>query len=490
MLLGGAGHVAAKDAAPNAPHASRAAPVSPAKTKLAKTPPPPAAKPAPKPLLLLDPAKLLGVEPPLSAQAAILIDAETGQVLWEHHSTRRMYPASLTKMMSGLLAAESGRLDEVFRASQAAASTGESTIHLQLSEPLKLLQVLQAALIQSANDATVMLAESVAGSVAAFVAMMNDRAAAMGLGGTHFVNPTGLHDANHYATAADLAELARRAMKNDVFARIVRTPETFIPCAARSVTAKAGAAKALPQDEAPDEDGAVTDKAAGKPPAAASLLLRKLTNRNRLLRRWDKCDGIKTGFTHPAGRCLAASATVDDWRLICVVLKCRDSWTDAQNLLQWGFVNYRRQCVAQSRDVYQVAVHRGARRTVQARPQDNLYVIARSGELGGAATQDPKPCEAPVEPGDIVGHLRTAAGASVPLLATEAVPLSLWARICSLRIWQVGAGLALLLAAGVLLYGASAKTARTRRRRLAARQREADRAGASDGGRSAGTTGD
>ena len=394
-----------------------------------------------------------GADPVLSAQAAILLDAQTGQVLWEHNSTARMYPASLTKMMTGLLAVETRRLEQVHYASETAAKTGESSIALQKGEALKLQQVLRASLIKSANDATVMVAESVAGSVPAFVQMMNDRAQAMGLTGTHFTNPHGLHDPDHYSTAADLAQIARQGMLNPTFARIVGTREAVIPWP-------------------------------GKP------WMRKLVNRNRLLLRWDECNGVKTGYTKHAGRCLAASATMDGWRLICVVLKCRDSWSDAETLLRWGPLNYQRQRVAWTGDTFRVPVRRGARRSVEARPQTDLYVVGRYDQTISTAVREDGTCEAPVEPGQVVGRLTTRTGASVPLVAAEQVPLSLWARLSDVRAPQAGAGLVVLLAAGVLLHGAGAKTARTRRRRLAAREREADRPGPGDDRRADGAPGE
>ncbi len=377
-------------------------------------------------------------EPDLSAQAAILIDAETGTVLWERNAHKRMFPASLTKMMTGLLAIESGRLEEYFLASAQAAATGESTIHLKAGERLKLSEALQAALIKSANDATVFVAEAIGGSVPAFVEMMNRRAYAMGLTETHFVNPHGLHHIQHYSTAADLAEIARQSMQNPIFARLVATKEAIISWP-------------------------------GKPYA------RKLINRNRLLLRWNKCDGIKTGYTKQAGRCLAASATQGDWRLIAVVLKCKDAWTDARRLIEWGWENYERQAVARTQEIYFVPVKRGARNVVQARPVRNVYVIYPKEHPEAAALHIniQSQCEAPIQIGDVVGELKASNGASTALVAVEAVPLSLWARITDLKIPHGGALLLVFWAAGVLLHGATTKAARTRRHRIPTRKRKA-----------------
>lgn len=389
---------------------------------------------------------------PITASAAILVDAATGRVLWEYNADKRMYPASLTKMMSGLLAAESRDLDKVCSASKLAATTGESSIALQQGEPLKLRQVLQASLIKSANDATVMLAETVGGSVPQFVQMMNNRAAAMGLRDTHFVNPHGLHAANHYSTAADLCKIARAALQLPAFEQIVGTRETVIPWQGKA-------------------------------------WMRKLVNRNRLLLRWPKCDGVKTGYTKHAGRCLAASASEGDWRLICVVLKSKDSWHDAQSLLQWGFRSFRHVPVAQTDKLYRVRVKRGQARQVMARPERNVYVVLAEGETPPVAVQSRTAPVAPLAVGQPVGTLVVGEGQqeqTVRLLATTAVPESLWARLCDIKIPQILALLLVLAAAGVLVHGASAKTARARRRRLEARKRNADHRRKSDGQRKAG----
>lgn len=442
-----AGEKAARKAHAPAPVAAKQR----ATTGAAKTAVRPKKPAPPKPTGPLH-AQIVNGLPVLTAQSAILIDATSGQVLWQHNPDVRMYPASLTKMMTGLLAVQSGRLDDTYHASKLAATTGESSINLQLNEPLKLREVLEGSLIKSANDATIMVAESVAGSVPAFVEMMNAEAARMGLTSTHFVNPHGLHDPMHYSTARDLSELARQAMANETFASIVGTREAIIPWT-------------------------------GKPWA------RKLVNRNRLLLRWPLCDGVKTGYTREAGRCLAASAAMSGWRLICVVLKCKDSWGDAQTLLNWGYDNYEHQRLARTQEVYHVRCPRGARGYVEASPRSDLFEVVRRGEFVQPALQEQGTCTAPVQAGQVVGRLTATGGASVDLVAIEAMPLSVWARAMDMKIPHAGAGVLVLLAAGVLMHGASAKATRARRRRQQARQREADPTGPSDDRRATGTFG-
>lgn len=389
-------------------------------------------------------------QPVISAAAAVLLDGDSGEVLWSWQPDQRMYPASLTKMMSGLLAVEDGNLDRRVTASKAAAATGESSIALAAGEELTIRQVLQAALIKSANDATVMLAEAVGGSVEQFVARMNARAAVLGMTRTHFTNPHGLHDAEHYSTARDLGRLAWEAMRHPDFAEVVGTRETNIPWPAK------------PWD-------------------------RKLVNRNRLLLRWVACDGIKTGYTRQAGRCLAASAVENDWRLICVVLNCKDSWQDAQSLLEWGFAHFSHvRLAAAGAPDYRVPVRWGRRSSVVARAERDLVANYRTGQAPPTLQQTDEEVRAPVRMGDPVGWVWIEQGEGqrmVRLLACEDVPLSLLGAVAASRLPQVGLLVLIALAAGVLLHGAGAKTARARRRRLAARERKAHPAGESDGGR-------
>lgn len=402
----------------------------------------------------LGPPRVPG-QPAISSAAAVLMDAESGRILWEWHQHQRMYPASLTKMMSGLLAVEQGNLDRVVVASKRAADTGESSIALAAGEKLTLRQVLQASLIKSANDATVMLAEAVGGSVEQFVELMNQSAVRLGLDDTHFTNPHGLHSPEHYSSAHDLALLAWEGLRHPDFASIVATRRTTIPWP-------------------------------GKP------WERVLINRNRLLLRWPACDGVKTGYTRQAGRCLVAAATENDWRLLCVVLKCKDSWQDARNLLQWGFGNFQHVRLAEAgKPVYRVRVRYGRRETVIARAEQTLGVTVPRGSAFPELEQSRKPATAPVAMGETVGwlyvqdngHLR-----SVRLLACENVSRSLWGQVRALRLPEIGLSAIILLAAGVLLHGAGTKTARTRRRRLPARKRKPDSAGPSDRGRGTGGT--
>jgi len=243
--------------------------------------------------------------PAIRGEACVLLDFASGQVLCFLDPHRRLYPASLTKMMTAILAAERCRPDEWVTVSAEAAAVGETSLNLQAGQQVTVRDLLTGAVVKSANDAAAALACHISGSQANFAALMNTRAQELGLRGTHFVNPHGLHDPRHYTTAADLATLARAFMTHPLLREIARLPEADLP-------------------------------------SLQPTQSRHVWNQNRLIRRWEECTGIKGGYTKQAGNCLAAAARRGGWDLICVVLKSGEVWDDAQRLLEWGFANYRR----------------------------------------------------------------------------------------------------------------------------------------------------
>ncbi len=385
-------------------------------------------------LLVAAPCRAQDMPPPqLECAAAILIDPETRQVLYEHNADERRPVASLTKMMMALLVAESGDLDRTIVVSSRAAAVGETTMHLAAGEEIKLRHVLMGAMLASANDAATACAESVAGSVEAFVDLMNRRAVEFGMARTNFVNPHGLHDDSHLSTARDMAILGLHVMGRPELRPIVRLREATVPWPGR------------PGD-------------------------RKLVNRNQLVERWDACDGIKTGYTRQAGRCLAASAYVDGWRLVCVVLDAKDAWMDSQMLLQWGFNSYYKVALV-SREVTRasIEVRRGVRDAVDARAaEDVIAVLPRTRQPEDPILLD-HVCDAPVRAGQVIGGLGVAmpdgTTRSVDLIALQDVPRSPWAIIIDAQ-WSLGAMAAVLaLAMGVLAHGAVAEAVGARRGR-------------------------
>lgn len=237
--------------------------------------------------------------PYVTADAAVLMDAATGQVLWAKNARRPRPPASTTKIMTALLALEGGRLEQVVTVSPHAAAVGESSMHLSAGEKLTLEQLLYGALLRSGNDACVAIAEHIAGSEGNFVHLMNLKARELGAENTHFVNPNGLPAAGHLSSAYDLALLTRCALQNPVFNRIVATRVKNL---------------------------------GGR---------YYFNNTNRLLWSYQGADGVKTGTTSAAGMCLVASATRDGRRLISVVLHSDDRYADTMNLLDYGFARFK-----------------------------------------------------------------------------------------------------------------------------------------------------
>lgn len=248
---------------------------------------------------------------PISAKSALLADAETGEILWAHRPDVPCYPASVTKIMTAVLILERANLDDWVVATKEAAFTGESSMGLKEGEKVKMRDLLGAMLVHSANDACIAAAIHLAGSVERFVGWMNAKAKELGMTKTRFVNPHGLHHPNHFTTARDLLTLTRYALRIPEFRHWVCQREIVI---------------------------APTNKSA----------LRRYQNRNKLLTLYPGCDGVKTGYTVPARKCLVASAMRDGWQLIAIVLGSQDHFADCANLLDYGFHNFVRLTLAQA----------------------------------------------------------------------------------------------------------------------------------------------
>ena len=253
------------------------------------------------------PASEASPAPSVKAKAAIVMDMEDGRVIFARNADERRPMASTTKMMTGILALERLPMDKVVAASKKATDAGESEIYLVPGEKLTVEELLYAVLVKSANDAAATLAEATAGSQEAFVELMNQKAQELGMTNTHFDNPHGLDSDQHYSTATDLATLARYAMKNPEFRRYVATEEASIPWPGRAYG-------------------------------------RTLTNHNTLLGVVPYVNGVKTGYTRPAGFCLVGSGSKGGVSLISVVLgeQNKDGVnSDTKKLLDWGFSRYR-----------------------------------------------------------------------------------------------------------------------------------------------------
>lgn len=231
----------------------------------------------------------LSTEAFASAKGAVLMDAESGRVLFSHNKDERLPMASTTKIMTALIALEQTDADERFTVNGSAVAVEGSSMGLLPGDSVTLRVLAQGMLLASGNDAANAAAVRVAGSVPAFVKLMNERAAEFGLRNTSFMTPSGLDGEKHYSTAYDMALLARSALQNPDFEEI---------CGKASMTAEYG-----------------------NPPYR-----RLLSNHNRLLKTLDGATGVKTGFTKKAGRCLVSSAERNGVKLICVTLGCPDDW--------------------------------------------------------------------------------------------------------------------------------------------------------------------
>lgn len=312
----------------------------------------------------------------LTAQSAILIEASTGRVIWEKDADVRHYPASMTKMMTGILALEKlpPKADVVI--SPNAAATEDCPLEIVAGECLSADNIITGMLMESDNGAAVAIAEAVDGSVSQFVQRMNERAQAIGMSNTHFVNPNGLTEANHYSTARDMAKLARFAMNNKKFREIVSTKNQVIHW---------------------------------EVPARQQKLAE---NTNKLLANYNGMNGIKTGWTEAAGGCLAASARRNGVELIAIVMQTPgpdDRFADARKLLDYGFKQVKMvKGIAKDRVSRKLWVRGGTSASVMAHPAEDINYPLINGEDPKHYTLSydvPKVIAAPLKDGETVGRI-------------------------------------------------------------------------------------
>ncbi|WP_409178593.1 D-alanyl-D-alanine carboxypeptidase family protein [Brevibacillus fortis] len=248
--------------------------------------------------------KAAAAPPSLSAEGAALIDVESGRILYSKNGTKKMRIASLTKTMTAIVAIEMGKLDAQVTVPPQAVGVEGSSIYLKNGEKLTLEELLYGLMLRSGNDAAVTIATHIGGSVPGFTYLMNEKAAMIGMEHTSFTNPHGLDDSNqHYSTAEDMAKLSAYALHNPVFRQIVSTKVKDISW-----------------------EGEQWD--------------RRLLNKNKMLHLYNGADGVKTGYTKLAKRCLASSATRDGRQLATITLNASDDWNDSAKLMDWGFANY------------------------------------------------------------------------------------------------------------------------------------------------------
>lgn len=330
--------------------------------------------------------------PVLPAQAYLLMDATTGQVLHEHKGRTPLPMASTTKIMTAILALERGKLSDVVTAGQKPYDTSGTTIYLEMGEQQTLENLLYALMLESANDAGVAIAEHLAGTEEAFAGLMNAKAREIGATQTRFVNAHGLHDAEHYTTAYDLALIARYAMRNQAFRKLILTEEKEIPGY---------------KDNPP----------------------RKLYSHNRLLGYYAGANGVKNGFTEEAGLTNVASARRGDTELIAVVLGAQDRlWTSSMALLDYGFEHYRTHFLARQGDVVGAAAIRGSGNVPAVTRGDLAVTLATGAEAAVSHTVWEEGLRAPLEAGYRLGRLQAVVAgkvqAEVDLISVKPVGLA------------------------------------------------------------------
>lgn len=313
------------------------------------------------------------------AKSAILIERDTGSIIYDKNSDEKLPPASMTKIMTMILimeAIDKGNLmlDEKVRTSEYAASMGGSQIFLEPGEEMTVEQMLKGIAIASGNDASVAMAERIAGSEENFVKMMNEKVKELGLKDTHFVNPTGLPAKDHYSTAHDMALMAKELLKYELITKFTSLYEDYL------------------------REG--TDKKFW------------LVNTNRLVKFYPGVDGLKTGYTSEAKYCLTATAKKDNMRVIAVVMGAstpKDRNAQVTKMLDYAFSQYKTHpMLERSAVVSKVKVSKGATKTIDAVTSESISVLTKKGETVDDVTQEivlKDDVKAPVKKGDEIGQL-------------------------------------------------------------------------------------
>ena len=341
----------------------------------------------------------LAFEREVSAKAAFLMEAEDRLCLYEKNADTRLGEASTTKIMTALVVSEELPLDKVVAVPDEAVGVEGSSVYLSAGELLSVRELLLALLLESANDAAVALAVAAAGSVEAFAELMNRKAAELQLKNTHFTNPHGLYDEEHYTTARELALITAEALKVKELREIFATKSAAIP---RGATA-----------ETPEGEGK-----------------RYLRNHNKMLSLYDGALGVKTGFTKKTGRCLVSAAERDGMTLICVTLGAPDDWNDHSSLLDHGFSSYARVTLYEKGEMrIPYALTGGSEQYVTATNSEPLTMtLPRGYEIDQSALslEFPQHFEfAPVEAGALLGRATVSIEGrqiSSPLVAAYGVP--------------------------------------------------------------------
>ena len=322
----------------------------------------------------------------------VLIDAQSGRILYEKDKDKKLPMASTTKIMTALLALEETDLDKEFTVDKTAIRVEGSSMGLLENDRVSLRDLAAGMLLASGNDAANAAAVKISGSVSEFVKKMNKRAAEIGMANTFFETPSGLDGKNHYSTAYDMAILAKTALDNPDFAKI---------CSSKNMKLEYG-----------------------NPPYT-----RWLDNHNRLLKIMPEATGVKTGFTKKAGRCLVSSAKKDEVSLICVTLNCSDDWNVHRNIYNEYFSKLSRTELEGKVENVIIPVCGGTEKEVLAfvKPVEASLFEGEKSNISYMIVKEPF-LFAPIKTGDIVGKVAFYSGetfiAETPLLAKNDINIS------------------------------------------------------------------
>lgn len=314
-----------------------------------------------------------------SAASAVLIEQNSGRILYQQNADEERLIASITKIMTAVVALEHADKGRSYTVTARDMAEG-SSMYLKPGDTLLLEELLYGLMLASGNDAALAVAHCVSGETEDFVALMNETARRLGMTHTHFANPNGLDAEGHYSSARDMAVLAAYALKNQDFRRIVST-------------------------------------------ASVTIGERYLANHNKLLRLYGGCIGVKTGFTKAAGRTLVSAAAREGMTLVCATLNDGDDWNDHMALLDYGFANYHMETAVPAGQVLaSVLVQGGTAVTIPLAASEDLSYPLTGEESLKVVARVPLSIPAPVVPGQAVGevcaYLEDQEVARVDLVAT------------------------------------------------------------------------
>ncbi len=304
----------------------------------------------------------------VSAASAVVIDGESGRILYEKNADAKRGMASTTKIMTAIVALEQGKPEDIVEISSYASRIEGSSMYLKEGEKITLENLVYGLMLVSGNDAATAIAEHISGSEKEFAKLMNEKAKALGANNTHFTNPHGLADDKHYTTAKDLAKIAAYGLKNPTFGKIVSTKNKTIDRETMGKTT--------------------------------------LVNHNKLLNTYEGCIGVKTGFTKATGRCLVSASKRNGLKIVCVTLNAGDDWNDHKRLSDYAFANYKATLYGRDGTVAgTVRVTGGVLDELGVIYSEDIYLLEKSKEEWEICTELPHKIKAPINKGQIVGQV-------------------------------------------------------------------------------------